>query len=168
MWCSRQRLAAAAALLLALAGCGFTPLYDEGTPAAAMGGQVAVDVIDGAAGFVMRERLVTRLGAAEAPTHRLAVDLEFETVGVALNTQGVTTRFNTIARAAYALVPLGGGQAVEAGQVRAVSGFSAPDLPAATAFATEVAGRDAERRLAVTLADQIVLRLALTAGDWES
>ncbi len=165
MWCSR-RTAIGTAALFALAGCGFTPLYDTGTPAAGMTGQVSVDVIDGAAGFVMRERLVSRLGPAEAPTHRLAVGAEFETIGVALTTQSVTTRFNVVGRADFALVPLAGGQPVLVDSVQAITGYSSPDLPAAGAFATESAERDAYRRLAVMLADSIVLRLALSAGDW--
>jgi LPS-assembly lipoprotein len=165
MWCSK-RTAIMAAALLALAGCGFTPLYGTGTPAAGMNGQVAVDVIDGAAGFVMRERLVTRLGPADAPTHRLAVGAEFETIGVALTTESVTTRFNVIGRAGYALVPLAGGPPVLTGEVRAITGYSSPDLPAANAFATESAERDAFRRLARMLADDIVLRLAVSAADW--
>jgi LPS-assembly lipoprotein len=165
MWCSR-RAAFTAAAVLALAGCGFTPLYDSATPAAGMHGQVAVDVIDGGAGFVMRERLVSRLGPADAPTHRLVVGVEFETFGVALTTQSVTTRFNVVGRADYALVPLAGGPPVLVGDVRAITGYSSPDVPEANAFATESAERDAFRRLARILADDIVLRLALSAGEW--
>jgi LPS-assembly lipoprotein len=168
MWWSRRGLAGAGAALLAatLAGCGFAPLYGEGTPAAGMRGQVAVDVIEGAPGLDMRERLVTRLGPADTPTHRLAVDLDFERVGVALTTQNVTTRFDVIAEASFALVPLAGGPAVVTGDLRAVSGVSAPDTPAISAFATESAERDAQRRLAVLLADRIVMQLALQAPDW--
>jgi LPS-assembly lipoprotein len=118
------------------------------------------------AGFTMRERLVERLGTGQAATHRLAVDLEFDVVGVALSRESVTTRFDVVGVAAFALVPLAGGPPVLVDELRAVTGFSAPDLPAATAFAVESAERDAQRRLAVTLADRIVLRLALGAAAW--
>lgn len=167
MWWSRRRLAAAlAALPLTLAACGFSPLYDEGTPAAGMGGRVEVGVIEGEPGLAMRERLVTRLGPPDAPTHRLAVTLDYDTVGVALTRESVTTRFDVVGRASFALLPVDGGPAVLEGQVRAVTGVSAPDLPAATAFAVESAERDAERRLAVLLADRILMRMALSAADW--
>ena len=167
MWWSRRRLVAAlAALPLALGACGFSPLYDEGSPAAGMGGRVEVGVIDGAPGLAMRERLVTRLGPPAAPSHRLAVTLEFDTVGVALTRESVTPRFDVVGRAGFALVPVEGGPPALEGQVRAVTGVSAPDLPAATAFAVESAQRDAERRLAVLLADRILMRMALSAGEW--
>ncbi len=167
MWWSRRRLVASlAALPLVAAGCGFTPLYDEGSPAAGMGGRVEVGVIDGVAGLAMRERLVSRLGPADQPTHRLSVSLAYDTTGVALTTESVTTRFDVIGRAEFALVPIGGGPAAASGRVRAVTGVSAPDLPAATAFAVESAERDAQRRLAIMLADQILMRLALSAAEW--
>ena len=167
MWWSRRGLAGAlAALAVAPAGCGFTPLYDEGSPATAAQGRIEVGVIEGAAGLAMRERLVALLGAPQAPTHLLAVRLEFERVGVVLTPQNVTTRFDVVGRASFSLVPLAGGPPVLAGSLREFTGVSAPDTPATSAFATESAERNAQRRLAVTLADQIVLRLALTAPEW--
>ena len=63
-------------------------------------------------------------------------------------------------------MPLAGGPPVAAGVVRSVTGYSAPESETASAFASRVAGQDAERRLAVELADQIVQRLALSAGRW--
>src|SRR5690606_17358097 len=122
-------------LPLMAAACGFTPLYDTGSPAAEMAGRVEVGVIEGAPGLAMRERLVNRLGPPQAPTHRLAVDLEFDTTGVTLTRESVTTRFNVVGHATFALVPLDGGPPVLSDELRAVSGVSAPDLPAATAFA---------------------------------
>src|SRR5687767_9823546 len=96
-WIKRScACAASTAALLALAGCGFQPLYGEGSPAAEMVGRVAVAPLDGEgeAGFALRERLTERLGPATAPTHRLEVDLELESEGVALTQDDLTTRFN--------------------------------------------------------------------------
>ena len=53
-----------------------------------------------------------------------------------------------------------------AGEVRAVTGFSAPESEIASAFAQRAAEQDAEHRLAVELANRIVQRLALSAGTW--
>ena len=92
--------------------------------------------------------------------------LALEQTGVALTQQDVTTRYNVTGTADYALVPLAGGPPVASGTVRAITGYSAPETVTASAFASLAAQRDAERRLAVDLADRIVQRLALSAGDW--
>lgn len=152
--------------LLVLAGCGFQPLYGEGAPAAAMRGRVEVAMLDGAAGFAMRERLTQRLGPPSAATHRLETTLALERTGVALTQENVTTRYDVSGVATYRLVPLAGGPPVTAGTVRTVTGYSVPAEAASSAFASRAAGRDAEERLAVTLADRIVERLALGSGDW--
>ena len=149
-----------------LAACGFSPLYAPGGDAAAMAGHVDVALIPGTPGFAMREQLTSLLGPATAPTHRLDVTLRLEKTGVALTQQDVTTRYNVTGTAEYRLVPLNAGVPVQTGSVRSITGFSAPESVAASAFASLAAQRDAERRLAVDLADRIVQRLALTAGDW--
>jgi LPS-assembly lipoprotein len=152
--------------LLALAACGFRPLYGEGEPAAAMGGHVDVALIEGAPGFAMRERLTQRLGPAVAPTHRLETTLTLNRTGVALTQENVTTRYDVSGLATYRLVPVAGGPPVASGSVATVTGYSVPAEAASSAFANRAAERDAEERLAVTLADQIVERLALSAGAW--
>lgn len=154
--------------LLALAACGFRPLYGEGEPAAAMAGRVEVAMLDGAPGFAMRERLTQRLGPPTAATHRLETTLTLRRTGVALTQENVTTRYDVSGTAGYRLVPLAGGPPVTAGTVRTVTGYSVPASAASDAFASRAAERDAEERLAVTLADQIVERLALTSATWVS
>lgn len=165
----RSRTATIAALALAAlasAGCGFEPLYDDASPASRMAGTVAVDVIDGEPGYVLRERLTQRLGSSDAPSHVLSVNLDFDTAGVALTSENVTTRLNVIGTATFVLRPTDPSGAQLADEVAAITGFSAPDSEATSAFATSAAERDAELRLARTLADRIVARLALTAPEW--
>lgn len=154
--------------LLALlpAGCGFQPLYGEGAPASRMAGRVDVGLIDGKAGFDLRERLVNRLGQPVDPAYHLTVTLTLTSTGTALTRENVTTRFDVSGLAEYTLTPIAGGPAVASGGVRSVTGFNAPDSVTSTAFAARAAEIDAERRLAVTLADQIVQRLALSADAW--
>jgi LPS-assembly lipoprotein len=163
MWWSRRAVLAASA---SVAGCGFTPLYAPGAPATRMAGKVEVGIVDGAPGFALRERLTGRLGSASAPTHRLDVDLELTRTGVALTQENVTTRFDVVGTAIYTLTPLAGGPPAASGVVRSITGYSAPASPGASAFAAQAALEDAERRLAVMLADGIVQRLALSAEDW--
>jgi LPS-assembly lipoprotein len=164
-WCRPSRRTLLAALPL-LAACGFTPLYGEGTPAAGMAGRVDVAPILGGPGFAMREELTRRLGPASAPTHVLEVEFALDRVGVALTQENVTTRYNVVGIADYRLTPLAGGAPVLTGSLRAVTGYSAPAENTGSAFASRAAERDAGQRLAVDLADQIVERLALSAGDW--
>ena len=164
MWCSDRRALLLA--LLALGACGFQPLYAPGAPATRMDGRVEIPVLDGPAGFALRERLTERLGTAAAPTHRLDVDLDMAATGVALTSQNFTTRFNVVGTADFRLVPLAGGGPVLEGEISSVTGYSAPESETSLAFASRAAEEDAERRLARVLADRIVERLAISAGDW--
>lgn len=165
MWCSDPRAFVLAAALL-LGGCGFQPLYAPGSPAANMIGTIAVAPIAGdEPAFAMRERLTERLGEAEVADYRLEVAFRLNRRGVALTQQDYTTRYNLTGTADYRLIPAAGGPPVRAGQVESFTGYSAPESETASAFASRSAEQDAERRLAATLADQIVLELAITAGD---
>ncbi len=163
---SRRQVLGALALPALLAACGFTPLYGEGAPASRMAGRVEVAQLYGAAGFALREALTGRLGPAVDPAYRLDVGLRLTRTGVALTQQNVTTRFNVIGTASYRLVPLAGGPAIASGEVRAITGFSAPEAEISSAFAQRAAEQDAEHRLAVELANRILQRLALSAGTW--
>ena len=165
-WSDRTLRGAALTAALALAACGFEPLYDPAGPSAAVAGRVEVAVIPGTTGYLMRERLIERLGEGGSPTHRLAVDLRLTQVGVALTEDDVTSRFDVIGVADWKLVPLGGGVPAVAEEERAVSGYSAPTSATTSAFAILSARRDAEERLALVLADRIAQRIALDADDW--
>ena len=166
MWCSEAgRAVLAGAFALGLAGCGFEPMYGRGAPATQMLGRIAVGPVEGAPAFEMRERLTERLGDGAEADLVLDVDLDLRRSGVALTQQNVTTRFNIVGVADFTLRPAAGGEAILTGRVRNVTGYSAPNSETASAFASLSAERDAESRLARTLADQIVLRLALEAGE---
>lgn len=162
MWCCDRRALLGA--LLVLGGCGFQPLYGPGSPATAMQGKIAVGVIDGEPGFVMRERLTERLGEAMAPDYKLDVTLKLVRRGVALTQQDYTTRYNLTGTATYKLTPIAGGPPVQFDTITTFTGYSAPQSETASAFASLSAEQDAELRLARTLADQILLQLAVTAG----
>lgn len=141
-------------------------MYGEGAPASRMAGRVEVPVIDGEPGFEMRERLTASLGDPSLADYRLEIKFDLKRTGVALTQQDVTTRFDIVGTATYKLVPTAGGNAVAAGVVRSVTGFSSPESETSFAFASLSAERDAERRLAVDLADKILQRLALSAESW--
>ena len=86
---------------------------------------------------------------------------------MALTQQDVTTRFDVVGTATYTLVPIAGGPPAASGVVRSITGYSAPESPGRLGLrrpggaATTPSGGSAS-----TLADGILQRLALSAGDW--
>jgi len=167
-WSERSLRTAALGLTVALAACGFEPLYDPAGPAAAIAGRVEVAVVPGTPGYLMRERLVERLGPAAAPTHLLAIVLGFDQVGVAITEDDVTSRFDVVGVADWRLTEIGAETPALAEAARAVTGYSAPSSATTSSFAILSAREDAERRLAVLLADRIAQRIAVAADDWAS
>ncbi|MSU90660.1 hypothetical protein GE300_13725 [Rhodobacteraceae bacterium 2CG4] len=164
MWsCSRRRLLSLAAALPAVSACGFAPIYGEGAPARRLQGAFDMQLVPNPFGFALNERLLQRLGAASAPRYRLAVTSQITVSERAIREDNTISRFSLDATADYVVTPLGGGPAATSGQVRSITAYSAIGSP----LATRAAEADARRRLAVTLADQIVTRLAATAGNWD-
>ena len=129
-----------------------------------MAGRVEWRRSSAAPGFALREELTGRLGPATAPTHRLEVDFDLEPTGVALTQENVTTRYNVVGIADYAPGAARRRAAGARGRLRASPATARPASQTGSAFASRAAERDAERRLAVDLADQIVQRLALASG----
>ena len=72
----------------------------------------------------------------------------------------MTTRYNLLGRVEYALRDLQTGAVVLTGQADSFTSYSA----SGTTVATQAAQRDAEARLMVILADQILNRLTAEAG----
>ena len=160
---SRGTLFGALAILLflALSGCGFQPIYGEGTAASAARGQIAVEEIGGPMGFEMRRRLTERLGPGGDGPYRLSADINTTSEGLAVTQTAEITRYNLTGTARYVLRN-GAGVPVLTGDVRAFSAYSATDEP----YATRVAERDARIRLATSLADQIATRISASADGW--
>lgn len=159
----RRRLLSLFAIIVPLAACGFTPLHGPDRAATAIDGRIAVALIDGEMGFEARTRLTERLGQAQRASHRLVVTLSVDSAGLAISQTNQITRYNLSGLASYRLIALAAETAVDTGTVRAFAAYSADD----SAFATQVAERDARRRLAISLADQIATRLAATADRWQ-
>ena len=165
MWSSsRRRFLALAGALPALSACGFEPLYGEGSPARALQGAFDVQLVPNQFGFALNERLVQRLGKGSAPRYRLAVETRITVSERAIREDNTISRFSLAATSDFVVSPLAGGPPVTSGSVRSVTAYSAIGSP----LATRAAAADARRRLAVTLADQIVTQLAATAGGWDT
>ncbi len=161
LYFNRRRFLTVTAAPLVLAGCGFTPIYGDGTAANEMFGKVALGPFEGQTGFDMRERLESRLGIASDAQFLLTVDLTINRKGLAITPDGSITRYNLKGIANFT-VERTDGTRVYSDTVEAFTAYNATG----TAYATRVAARDAHRRLVVTLADKIVTLMAISAKDW--
>ncbi len=139
----------------AVAGCGFTPAYGPNGSARALQGQVLVQSPDSSDSYLMTRQLEDRLGRSSAPKYGLTYALDFVEEGMAISSTNITTRFNVVGKATYALVDLETEQVLTSGVVNSFTGYSTTG----STVATLAAERDARERLAVILADQVTTRL---------
>jgi LPS-assembly lipoprotein len=155
------------ALLLALplAGCGLHPLYESGThgPVAATLSEIEVGPISGQSGWLMRNALGDRLGAAghsDAPRYKLIVDLSDQITGLGINQEGTVTRERRTLRARFRLVTAdAAGTTLLDGSVGSDAGIDA----VSSDYATVAAEQTALENLIGDVADQIVARVAVYA-----
>jgi LPS-assembly lipoprotein len=78
--------------------------------------------------------------------------------GVGITTDQITTRFNVIGKTQYTLKRLSDDSIVTTGTVDSFTSYAATG----TTVATQTAQLDAQRRLAMILADQMTKRLILS------
>ncbi len=160
MWFSRRLFLAAA--LAPLAACGFAPVYGPGGAARGIQGMILVAEPDNRNEFTFVARLEERLGRAGAAPYALAYRITTETKGVGITPEQETTRYNIFGEATYRLTERGTRRVLTSGKVENFTGYSATSLIVGTQAVT----RDANERLMVALADQVVARLIATAPDW--
>ena len=141
--------------LLALAACGFQPVYGPGGTGTALQNSVAVDPPGEAYTYILVREVETRLGRPAQAKYGLALTVAPSLEGLAVDKANSTRRYNLIAKAGFTLRDLETGQIVSSGNVENFTGYSATGSTVAT-FAAE---RDARKRLMTMLADQIVNRL---------
>ena len=153
MWWSRRSILLG---LLALAGCGFTPVYAPGSTASTLRDRVQITAPETVEGYAMLQGLRDRLGNAATPAYALTVMLDITEVAAATTTAGSTTRYTLPGTASYMLSNLAGFTLAQ-GTVDSFTSYSATG----TTVATRSAQADARERLAQLLADQIVTRLSV-------
>jgi len=156
------RLAIAASATL-LSGCALQPLYAGGTSGEVAGTlrQVAVAPIPGRNGWLVYNKLKERLEAAgeSQPAYRLEVHLDDDIIGLGIRGDRAVTRERRTLRARYQLVSASTGQVL----LDATAGSDAGIDVVSSEYATVAAEQSAEERLADSVADQIIARLALYA-----
>jgi LPS-assembly lipoprotein len=152
-------LGAAAALMLVVSACGFTPLYGE---AATVGlSRVAVETPDTRLGYRLRERLEDALlyDRALAPEWRLDVTLEPSRRPLGRRIDDTAARYEMTLLGQWTLTPLSGGEAL-AGRETVTVTYAVSDQP----YAAIAAQDDAEERAAEALAQRIRLALFHAVG----
>ena len=156
-----RMLALGVALLLG--GCGLRPLYGggEGSVVATTLRTVDVGPIEGRTGWLVRTKLVDRLGrGASAAAYRLDVELDDDITGFGIRGDRATTRERRTLRARYRLVELSTGLVV----LDATAGSDAGIDVVSSEYATVAAEQTAAERLSEVVADQIIARIGLFAA----
>ncbi len=150
--------------LATLAACGFTPVYGPGGAAQGLQGAIFAAEPDTRNGFVFVARLEERLGRPRNAPYLLDYKIDTRSEGVGITPAQETTRYNLFGTVTYTLTDQATGQVVFRGREENFTGYSATSLIVGTQSVT----RDANERLMIALADQIVTRLMATARDWRA
>jgi len=149
-------------VLPALASCGLQPMYAGGGSGAVARGLSGVDVpaIEGKAGWLVRNALRDRLGAAgkATPRYRLDVRLDDRLEGLGLLSDDTVGRERRTLRARYQLVDTATGRIL----LDASAGADAGIDVVSSEYATIAAEQTALENLSREVADRIVTSLALT------
>ena len=155
-----RRVAGAALVALALAGCGFQPLY--GPRQAALRPELSairIAPIRDRIGQQLRNLLAARLaprGEAARPRYLLTVSLNRTITKLGVRKNTTVTRANLTVQARYALSRLADGRPLVSGHSRATTSYDIVLSP----YATLVAEADAERRALEVIGEDIALRLS--------
>ncbi|MEX2642179.1 MAG: LPS assembly lipoprotein LptE [Acetobacterales bacterium] len=156
--------AALVAVAVALAGCGFRPMYGEGpsgggaVPAALS--QVETAIIADRTGQLVRTFLqngLTPRGMPGLPLYRLDVTLDEQEEEIAFRRDETATRIRLHVLADFTLVDAGTGRPLHGGRSRAVTSYNILD----DYYATIVAEEQARRVAAEQIARDIRTRLAV-------
>jgi LPS-assembly lipoprotein len=159
-----MRRFALALALAALTGCGLRPLYGSGSAGAVAAtlGSVTVGPIEGQSGWLVRNKLIDRLGegGSSASAYRLDVTLDDNITSFGLRSDRAATQERRTLRARYQLVDLRTGMVV----LDATAGSDAGIDIVSSEYATVAAEQTALENLADIVADQITARVALFAS----
>ncbi len=140
---------------LALAGCGFTPVYGPEGQGSDLRGRIDVADPSDEEGFDLVKRLEDRLGRPQGADMSLLADIRIKEEAVGFLPDGELSRFNVTGQVDWRLTDISDGTQIASGSERSFTSYSATSTTVATTFAQ----RDARRRLMVILADRIVTDL---------
>ena len=159
-----RRLLSLLLLCGVLSGCGLRPLYGGGASSdvAVMLGSINVGPIEGQSGWLVRNKLIDRLGSAGEGrrAYRLDVVLDDNLTAFGIRGDRAATRERRTLRARFQLISLSTGTVV----LDATAGSDAGIDIVSSEYATVAAEQTALEQLSGIVADQIVARLGLFAA----
>jgi LPS-assembly lipoprotein len=151
-------------LLLLLSACGLHSLYGggSGSPVSGLLRSVQVGPIAGQPGWLVRTKLIDRLGDADSAQaqYRLDVTLDDNITSYGLRADRAATQERRTLRARYQLVDLSNGAVV----LDETAGSDASVDVVSSEYATVAAEQTSLANLSAIVADQIVARLAIYAA----
>jgi LPS-assembly lipoprotein len=142
-------------IVAGLAGCGYEPIYSEGGAATALRGQVDVQAPTTVISYRMVQELESRIGRSATPAYSLTYTLAVKTESQAITADNATVRYTLVGELDYVLKGISGADVLGSGTVEEFVGYSA----AGNSLETLSSERDAEQRLAVSLANALTTRL---------
>lgn len=173
MWFSRRKFGLALTVGLGLSACGYQPAFGPSGAAQGLRNQVVLRAPVTRNEFDLAWQFERRLGHADTPVFQLNYELSVSQDGVGVTPQQEIIRNNVVGRLTYSLTDMASGAVLTGGSVDNFTGFSVDSVdvsvspPSTNAtISTLSAQRDAERRLMVILADQVVTQLIATAPGW--
>ncbi len=144
------------ALPLALAACGFTPVYGPVGTGTKLNGQVLVQEPSTQAGYLLTRHMETQLGrSGDSARYALDLTIDLDEDDLAINSSGDITRYNLIGKVEFVLRDSMDGTIITSGTAQNFTAYSATG----TTVATLAAEQDALERLMVIIGDQITARL---------
>lgn len=167
MWWSETRTTGRRAVLLgalaALAACGFQPVYGPDVGGQQLIGAVVLSDAADPDRHRFNRRFEERMGRPEDEAlYALDVSLDTRKQGLGSTSAGATTRERLLGTARYVLRDAATGEQVQSGSTNAFTGYSTTG----STPATQAAERDAQERLMVLLADQVIDLLLISARDF--
>lgn len=146
------------AMVFALAGCGFRPLYASGAQAGGAIGPVVIDTIEGKSGHVLKTELdlLLDLERGSGPVKRLSIHLSESFGLVGLRVDEASSRADLRLSAAYTLYNDAGKEMLR-GVADSVASYEVP----ASSYGEIAAQNDARERAAELLAERIRAEIAL-------
>lgn len=150
--------------LLAVGACGFQPALAPGGGGALIQNRIRAADPTNRNEFDFVARLENRIGAGPGAPYRLIYSIQTERRGLAVTQAQEIARFNVLGELTYTVSDSDSGIALTQGRLESFTSYSATG----TTVASLAAERDANRRLMIILADQLVTRLTATAPVWAS
>ena len=151
------------AAIVLLPSCGLHPLYGGGESGVVAGTlrSVTVAPIEGQAGWLVRNKLIDRLGGGSAGAeYRLDITLDDDITAFGIRSDQAATRERRTLRARFQLVRTATGQVL----LDATAGSDAGIDIVSSDYATVSSEQTALENLADAVADQIVARVGLYAA----